>query len=230
MSLILCLETSGEVCSVALFEDSRLLQLAERDEKNIHAAVITLLVKEVLDKEGKEFKDLSAVSVSKGPGSYTGLRVGVSAAKGICYALDIPLLSVNTLQAMAWGFREQHTALEGLFCPMLDARRMEVYTAVFDKSLKFKQQACALILSEGVLGAFVTERIHFFGSGSFKMKPFVHAFVKGSIHEGFRPSAAFLGAFSHQKLLKKEFEDVAYFDPFYLKDFVGTVPRKLFPE
>ena len=167
MALILQIETSTSACSVALSENGKELALAGRTEPNIHASHITLFIDEVMKKASVNYADLSAVAVSKGPGSYTGLRIGVSTAKGLSYALDIPLIAVNTLYAMASGLvsEEMQLSSQHLLCPMIDARRMEVYMALFNDKLNEIEPVQAKILESGSFDHYLGERsiIFFWG-------------------------------------------------------------------
>ena len=148
--LILQIETATAVCSCALSLNGETIALRELNQANVHIEKLTLLIEEVLEAAGRTLKDLNAVAVSMGPGSYTGLRIGVSTAKGLCYALDIPLLAVSTLDAMASGFLEKHPDLqnEALICPMIDARRREVYSAVYAADLSKIEPVAARIIDE----------------------------------------------------------------------------------
>jgi tRNA threonylcarbamoyladenosine biosynthesis protein TsaB len=220
LSLILNIETSTTLCSVSLAEAGKLIASKEVNEGFTHAENLHVFVDEVLKKSGKSVKDLKAVAVGCGPGSYTGLRIGVSAAKGFAYALNIPLISVNTLQTMA-GMAVTKNKSDVLFCPMLDARRMEVYTAIFDKELNFIKETSAQIISEDALSFFTTGKpICFFGDGMPKCKEVLKKIPDSSFMENVIPSAEALAQLSFGKFLKGQFEDVAYFEPFYLKDFL----------
>lgn len=227
MVAILCIETSGEACSIAVFNRDRLIAKTERFEKNVHASAITTLIQEALLQAGLTLNQLRAVSVSKGPGSYTGLRVGVSTAKGLCYALNIPLIAIPTLHAMAWGYKtENRMDTAALICPMIDARRMEVYTEILNHELQTLMETKAEILTEESFKAYQHKAIHFAGSGAFKMQQFAGLFSQITINQTFLPSATHMGALSWQTYEAGHFENTAYFEPFYLKDFVGTIPKR----
>jgi tRNA threonylcarbamoyladenosine biosynthesis protein TsaB len=222
---ILNIETATQHCSVGLSHGKETISIRESMEKNIHAASVTIFAEEVCREAGIRMKDLDAVAVSMGPGSYTGLRIGVSAAKGFCYALDIPLISVPTLQSLALGAFLGKEDMDALYCPMIDARRMEVYTALYDQNNAEVRETEALIIDED---SFTEEaansRIYFFGDGAWKCKESLEP--KGMIFlEDIQPSAANLGAISYKKFKAREFEDLAYFEPFYLKDFIAGKPR-----
>ena len=224
MALILQIETATQTCSVALAEDGKLLHLVEKTEKNIHAAVITLFIEELLQKSNKKFSDLDAVAVSMGPGSYTGLRIGVSTAKGICFALDIPLIGVNTLEAMSSGFIDNCFSVNknAAFCPMIDARRMEVYCAVFDSENQVILPTEAKIIEDQAFADLFEERvIYFFGDGAAKCEDILSQNLNARVMDDFTNSASFLTKLALDKYLKNRFEDVAYFEPYYLKDFIA---------
>jgi len=224
MPLILHIETATLTCSVALSENGELLNKIEKTERNIHAAVLTVFIKDLLDDSEKKMQDLDAVAVSMGPGSYTGLRIGVSTAKGLCYALDIPLIAVNTLHAMANGFINKcfSVNINTLFCPMIDARRMEVYTSVYDHEVKEKQETAAVIVDENSFRKLLDNHIvYFFGDGAAKCEEILGTHLNARVMDDYLNSAADMVAIAHQKFENKKFEDVAYFEPYYLKDYVA---------
>ncbi len=224
MALILHIETSTETCSVALSEDKQLLNVVEKTEKNIHASELTLFIQQLMRAAKRELTDLDAVSVSMGPGSYTGLRIGVSTAKGLCYALDIPLIGVNTLAAMAYGFMDKYFAVRNhtLFCPMIDARRMEVYTAVFDSERNLVKGTQALIVDQGSFKDLLdTHVVYFFGNGAAKCEGILGSHLNARILDTHVNSASDLLVLAHDKYERKEFEDIAYFEPYYLKDYIA---------
>ena len=228
MALILQLETSSSSCSVALSLNGETLAIKEADERNIHAGSLTLFIQEVMNNAQKSMPDLDAVAVSMGPGSYTGLRIGVSTAKGLCFALEIPLIAVNTLQVMAHGFVSSANPVSAdLLCPMIDARRMEVYTAVYNLQGKEILPVDARIIDENSFSEFLNgSKIVFFGDGAMKCADVLSKNPNASFSAGFRNSAKDMNAIALEKYNRKEFEDVAYFEPYYLKDFVATQPRK----
>ncbi len=228
MTYILNLETSTTVCSVSVTGDEKILSLREIADAKSHASLLIPFITEALDEAGIKTHDLSAIAVSKGPGSYTGLRIGVSTAKGLAYALNVPLISVDTLYSMASGFLSRFPEIardpEALFCPMIDARRMEVYTSVYNADLQELRPIKAEIINQDSFGDLLKEqRVHFFGDGALKCKETIHS-ASAFFHSEFHPSASFMGkiAFTHFK--NSQFENLAYFEPFYLKDFVTTVP------
>lgn len=222
MALILQIETATTSCSVALSGDGNTIAVKELNERNAHASSVTLFIEDVMKAGNYSMKDLDAVSVSMGPGSYTGLRIGVSTAKGLCYALDIPLISVNTLTSMASKMQEQYQAREVLFCPMIDARRMEVYTAVFDKALNELQPVEAKIIDSDSFADLLDQNIVvFFGDGALKCKDVLGANPNAVFVDDFTNSASDMSKLAFRKFGQKQFEDVAYFEPYYLKDFIA---------
>ena len=161
---LLCIETATEICSVALLQDDKLIALRENHEGNAHASQITLLIEAVMKDANIELKNLDAIAVSKGPGSYTGLRVGVSTAKGLCYALDIPLIAINTLESLAHEIIKNNNIQKANFCAMLDARRMEVYCAVFDNQMNSIKKTEAKIIDENSFADLLEiSEVYFFG-------------------------------------------------------------------
>ena len=218
MGLILNLETATTNCSVSLARNGEVLALKENDTPSYsHSEQLHVFIKDCLEEADKNINDLDAVAVSKGPGSYTGLRIGVSAAKGFCYALGVPLISIATLKSMA----SQIKALEEeLIIPVLDARRMEVYAAVFDSELNQVRDTKAQIIDEKSFETYSqNKRTYIVGNGAEKIKPVLDRsnFVyKTEVV----PSAKEMALLSYDKYTKKDFEDVAYFEPYYLKDFI----------
>lgn len=223
MFFILNIETSTKNCSVSLANSGKVVSVKEFAEEGFsHAEKLHVFIEEVLKETQTSFQELKAVAVSKGPGSYTGLRIGVSAAKGICYALNIPLISVDTLEILA----RQVKIEKGIIIPMLDARRMEVYSAAFDKEYNKIMEVQAEVLTQDSYAEF-EENIYFIGDCQEKCKtilkkPNFH-FVSNIIF----PSANEMSILSHKKFINQEFEDVAYFEPFYLKDFMITKKQQL---
>jgi tRNA threonylcarbamoyladenosine biosynthesis protein TsaB len=193
------------------------------NERNIHAEVITLFIDGLLKDAGLNYAQLDAVAVSSGPGSYTGLRIGVSTAKGLCFALDKPLIAVETLEAMADGVvtEMQLSDSNTLLCPMIDARRMEVYTAIFDTNGQRIKPTTAEIIDEHSFSELLSKhKILFFGDGALKCQAILGDNQNASFAD-FSNSAAYLTKKAHEKFLAGDFEDVAYFEPFYLKDFIA---------
>lgn len=222
MSLILHIETTTTNCSVSLSKDGQTIAIKEDNDKNYsHAERLHVYIDEVLRFANTEAQKLDAISVSKGPGSYTGLRIGVSAAKGLCYALGKPLISVPTLQALA---RQVH-ATEGVIIAMLDARRMEVYAAVFDPNNNLIRNTQAQVLDENAFATYLEKgKVYFVGSGVEKTKQLMNHENAVFIDNKF-PSAQYMSTLSDYKFKQKDFEDVAYFEPYYLKDFIALKPK-----
>jgi len=234
MATILQLETATQVCSAAISIDGKTVALKEQMASNIHAGSLTLFIKEVMDLSGLQFADLDAVAVSKGPGSYTGLRIGVSTAKGICFAIDKPLIAIDTLQMMAGGFLAQQKEGEaqkadeykGLTCAMIDARRMEVFTAVFDADLNYRGNTEAKIVDEhSFADELASGKVTFIGDGALKCAAVIQH-PNAVFSELNFNSAANMSTLAYKAYINNQFEDVAYFEPFYLKDFVLTTPKK----
>lgn len=216
MTYILNIETSTKNCSVALAKDGEAVVCKEIAEMGYsHAEKLHVFIEEILSEANLQFSDLNAIAVSQGPGSYTGLRIGVSAAKGLCYALDIPLITVDTLEVLA----SQISIEEGLIIPMIDARRMEVYSAIFDKNYQKIRETKAEILTQESFSE-LNQMIYFVGDSSQKAKTILQKenfiFAENVIY----PSANQMTKKSYTLFTKNLFEDVAYFEPFYLKDFM----------
>ena len=217
--LILQIETATASCSAALAENGKTIAVKELNEKNIHAGSITLFIEDVMQQAGKAMKDLDAAAVSKGPGSYTGLRIGVSTAKGLCYALDIPLIAVNTLQAMAAGVASIADFDEkAFFCPMIDARRMEVYTCLYDLDMNEVVPPAAMILDENSFSNELRDNIILFcGNGSKKWQNLcMHTHA---VFADVTQNVADLAESAAKKFGKGAFSDLAYTEPAYLKNF-----------
>jgi len=226
MGPVLCLETSSGICSVAIGNDGRILSCHESEEKNAHSTQLTGLIDKALCEAGLVLTNLKAIAVSMGPGSYTGLRIGVAATKGFCYALDRPMIAVPTLKALALGMREIAGSGASLLCPMLDARRMEVYTAVYDKYLNEIRPISAEIITGGSFADLLeTNRMIFAGEGASKCKTLLSFHEHSSFIDNFTLSARFLYPLALEKFSLGAFENLAYFEPYYLKDFVAGKPR-----
>ena len=222
--MILCLETATPVCSVALNESCCTIALRETEGQNAHSEKITNFIREVMEVAEIDYKQLDAVAVSKGPGSYTGLRIGVSTAKGICYAVSKPLIAVETLHAMAYGMVDTFPETS-LRIPMIDARRMEVYAAIFDENLNKIKDTEAVIVDENSFSDLKKDhQIYLFGDGADKFAELFEKDEKITVVKDFHCSAKYMNIIAQQKLNNKDFVDVAYFEPFYLKDFVPGTP------
>jgi tRNA threonylcarbamoyladenosine biosynthesis protein TsaB len=214
MSLILNIDTALGRASVCLSDHGESKQLLVLDEPQAHAASLHQGIASILENNKLKPADLEAVGVSIGPGSYTGLRVGLSAAKGLCYALQIPLVAIGSLKIIALAARDEETKF---ICPMIDARRMEVFTALYDSSLREIISPCAMIIDENSLGLFPTDPILFCGSGSKKIQPFVKNDL-ASFSETVS-DATHLGILSNSAFQQQEFADLAYTEPLYIKEF-----------
>jgi tRNA threonylcarbamoyladenosine biosynthesis protein TsaB len=229
--MIICLETATNICSVALCDGIRVISLLESDELKSHASQLTVYIDKILKEHHLSAGDLNAVAVSKGPGSYTGLRIGVSVAKGIAYGASIPLIGIETTLAMSWGikasrFFNESTDRETLFCPMLDARRMEVYYAIYDSSGKKIKDISAEVINKESFSAFPeSQKIIFFGDGALKCKEVINR-NNAIFADDFKMSASHMLNPVNEAYNDNRFEDVAYFEPFYLKDFITSKPRK----
>ena len=219
MALILNIETATKNCSVSLAEGKELLHLKEvNDGSYSHGEMLHVYIDEIIKKANKKLTDLDAVAVSMGPGSYTGLRIGVSAAKGLCYSLDIPLISVSTLASLASTLKVEKDAL---IIPLLDARRMEVYSSIYDSNYHQIREIKAEIITESSFATYLeNKKVYFLGDGADKCKRTI--LHKNAIFlDDYFPSAKEMVRFSSQKFENKDFENVAYFEPFYLKDFIA---------
>jgi len=226
MAIILQIETATPVCSVAIAKDGKLIAFKEILKENSHSSLITVMIDELLKELGLTPKQLDAIAVSKGPGSYTGLRIGASVAKGMCYALDIPLIAISTLKALAWGIREEYgNNANTLYCPMIDARRMEVYATIVDADLHAIIEDVPVILDDNSFSELLKENtIVFAGDGSEKSKTVLTSQNARFIDT--LASARWMCELSESAYQSKTFADTAYFAPFYLKEFQTTVPRK----
>lgn len=228
MALILSIETSTTVCSVALHDEGETIAFLEEQKPNSHAAVLTVLIEKLLSDQKIPIEKLDALAISSGPGSYTGLRIGVSVAKGICFAIGKPLIAIPTLQIIAAYAVSLFPAFgsQALFCPMIDARRMEVYSALYTSDLKvFRSVEAEIITSESYQSVLAENSILFCGNGSQKCQEVIHHKNAHFLPDVYAP-ASMMGKLAFEKYNQKDFEDVAYFEPFYLKSFVATVPKK----
>ncbi|MCW0483610.1 tRNA (adenosine(37)-N6)-threonylcarbamoyltransferase complex dimerization subunit type 1 TsaB [Prolixibacteraceae bacterium A06] len=232
MALILNLESSTEICSVALSRDGEPVDFLESDEGQNHARLLSVFAQELMQRNQLKFDQLDAVAVSSGPGSYTGLRIGVSLAKGICYANQIPLIAISPLQAMSAHVLAQRQALglpdshELILCPMIDARRMEVYTARFNERLEELHPVSAEIIDENIFSELEHQiPVVYFGNGAAKCQPVVNRPNTWFVDD-IRTSAQFMCSLSHKAFENKVFEDLAYYEPFYLKDFIAGISQK----
>ena len=233
MPLTLGIETGTDICSVALCRNGRLISLRESTEGRHHAQNLGIYIEEIFREIGIDAEELDAVAVGMGPGSYTGLRIGVSMAKGLCYGTGKPLIAVSSLKAMACVALEDHDAgildvenMEQAFlCPMIDARRMEVYAQVFDSALNPQTEVEAMIVGEDSFADILARReLVIFGSGAPKCEAVIRNPNLRAV--SVYPSARGMAGLAEEAYRAKDFADVAYFEPFYLKDFVVTASRK----
>lgn len=218
MAVILCLETATTNCSVGIAKDGKLLAIKEDNSKGYsHAEKLHVFINEILRETNLSVDELDAVAVSKGPGSYTGLRIGVSTAKGLCFSLDIPLISVPTLDLLAEQLDEEN----GFIISMLDARRMEVYSAVYDAELNQVRETKAEVLDENSFAGYLeNSKVHFIGNGVAKFKDICEN-PNAVFHKQKFPSAKEMAKIAELKYKISDTEDVAYFEPYYLKDFIA---------
>lgn len=224
MSWILCIDTTTENCSVALAKNGTLFAAKEQREGQQHAGLLTLFIENLLEKASIEAKDLSAIAVSDGPGSYTGLRIGAATAKGLCYSLDVPLIAVDTLKALAFEVTKSQVAENNeddfYYIPMMDARRMEVYTAVYDRNMNEIETKHAKIIENNSFENYLSQKkVLFFGNGAFKCKPILIHSNATFIEEAYF-TATNLTSLAYQSFVEADFEDIAYYEPFYLKKYL----------
>jgi tRNA threonylcarbamoyladenosine biosynthesis protein TsaB len=229
--MIICIETSTSICSVALCDRNGVVALKEDSSGKSHASLLTVFIEELLKENGVEADNLEAIAVSKGPGSYTGLRIGVSVAKGIAYGSGLPLVAVDTTLSMLHGFKEtmgdKYLFTDAdLFCPVIDARRMEVYTSVLRGDGTIIRETCAEIITEDSFPEIpATGRGFLFGNGAEKC---VGTLTRNNIviETGYLVSAKSIYREAYRKIGLQQYEDIAYFEPFYMKDFIATKPVK----
>jgi len=233
------MDTATSICSVAVAEAGRLMAFKESSVKNLHASNLNVFIEELLKSTGISFAGLDAIAISMGPGSYTGLRIGVATAKGLCYALDKPLIAIPTLKAMALGMRldtlSSAPSPAGLtadkvragsggwcYCPMIDARRMEVFCAVYDENLHEIGETRAEIIQEHSFNQLLQrQHVVFAGEGVEKCKPVLKNNRNAIFIDGFNNSSTFMVPLAEEKFQYGEFENLGYFEPFYLKDFIA---------
>jgi tRNA threonylcarbamoyladenosine biosynthesis protein TsaB len=234
MAVILNIESATPLCSVALSIHGKVLLERETNEEKSHASRLTVFIQEILAEQGIKIADLDAIAVGKGPGSYTGLRIGISAAKGLCYGADKPIIAVSTLRILLQQILSNptHTMAkilakpDTLLCPMIDARRMEVFTCLYNTRAEEVEPIAARIIDQDTYSAwFSSHNIVFFGSGMDKCRTVLHD-KKALFVAGIQPHAASLAPLAEEKFNQGAFEDVAYFEPFYLKDFIASTPKK----
>lgn len=227
MPLLLSIDTSTRGCSVALHQDGQLLSNYDLLAEKSSSGMLTSLIHNAVEQAGFQLADVDAFAVAQGPGSYTGLRIAVSTAKGLCFALDKPLIAINTLEAMTLQVKDFYPA-NYLFCPMIDARRMEVYCAVLNANGEFIEDTQAKIIDQQAFEAVLTEQsIVFFGDGAKKCQSVLGENPRALFPQQLIfPSAKTVGELAWQRYQQQLFEDVVTFEPFYLKDFMATTPKK----
>ncbi len=224
MALILNIETATPTLSVSLSKDGKNIAGKTINKQNSHAELITVFIEEVIKEANLTISDIEAVAVSKGPGSYTGLRIGVSVAKGICYAQNIPLIAIDTLAALAYGISLQIEEAENnaIICPQIDARRMEVYDALYKNNGELIRDVEATIVDENTyLQSLENQKVYFGGTGTEKCQPVI--LHKNAVFiNDLTPSSEYMATLAEKKYQERSFEDTAYFEPFYLKTFVAA--------
>jgi tRNA threonylcarbamoyladenosine biosynthesis protein TsaB len=226
LALILNIETATTACSVSFSDGEKIIGIKEMNNGYSHSENLHVFIAEIMKEKDIFASDIEAVAVSKGPGSYTGLRIGVSAAKGFAYAMSIPLIGINTLESMTKGIILREKA-DAVYCPMLDARRMEVYCAAYDKQLNEILPTNAKVIDEKTIFDFQSDKpLIFFGDGVAKCASFIKQLPGARIIPDVYPSAQYLALLSAKAFHEKRFEDVAYFEPYYLKDFFTNTPQK----
>ena len=229
MALILNIDTSSAVCSVCLAEDGELVSERNDLSENKHASRLTTLIKELIEDQKIRLKDISAVAISSGPGSYTGLRIGTSVAKGICYGLNKPLISVSTLQGLAHRMSELKPDESGIYIPMLDARRNDVYMAIYDNSNNAIENDKFETISvdfQRIISSYNVKNVYLGGSGSAKVKIICLNTEFGTVIENLICVASNINTISYKRYEEGVFEDVTYFEPYYLKEFEGRMKIK----
>lgn len=226
MAIILNIDTSSTVCSVCLAEDGHIIAERTDTSENRHASGLTTLISEMIEERGLALRDLSAVALSSGPGSYTGLRIGASVAKGICYGLDKPLISVSTLQGLAYMMAKKFTDTNGVYVAMLDARRDDVYMSIYDFDNIIVEKdtfATANVVFADIMATYSEKNVYFGGPGALKMKLICLNNEFGTVIENLICVAGNINALSYKRFQNNEFEDLTYFEPFYLKEFEGRM-------
>lgn len=225
--MILCIETATNTCSVALCDSHGMLGIKESTEERSHASMLTVFIRELMAEQSIDASQLNAVAISLGPGSYTGLRIGVSVAKGMAYALNIPVVAVNTLESMYWSVKDLPSAnTTDLFCPMIDARRLEVYSALFNRDGNIVRETGAHVIdAQHLEKELENNRILIFGNGADKCRDIIKN-PNASFLDEYSISASSMYLPAMKAFNEGKFEEVAYFEPFYLKDFIATIPRK----
>lgn len=227
MTNLLCIESSTSICSVALVNNGELIGLEEIQDKNAHSARLTVLIEKILNDNNLKIDQLNAIVISRGPGSYTGLRIGASVAKGLCYALNIPLIAVSTLQAMALQTTKVlhiSSQEDWVIIPMIDARRMEVFSAIYDcKGEELREVKAEIITADSFRD--IHSNIVICGDGATKCRHLFENDQRFIFMDKLLASAAWMVPLAWESFLKESFENTAYFEPFYLKDFIAGIPH-----
>lgn len=227
MSIILNIETATNICSVAISSNNTIIFEKENTTGPFHASLLGVFVSEALAYTRSNEISIDAVAVSCGPGSYTGLRIGVAEAKGLCYGLDIPMIAINTPEVMVNSVINNNSIDdETLLCPMIDARRMEVYAAIYNNKIEEVRDIRADIVDEQTYMEYLNKhKVIFFGNGSDKCQPII-THTNAHFLPDIYPSAKYMASLSAKAFANSSFVDIAYFEPFYLKDFIATTPKK----
>lgn len=226
MAFLLHIESTSTVCSIAISENETLIAIKEVNDGFSHAENLHFFIQDVLKQSGLNINQLGAISISSGPGSYTGLRIGFASAKGLAYALKIPLIKVDTLKSLSKSVIDS-VKRDAYYCPLIDARRMEVYYALHTNDLTELQKPNNLVITQESINIFVLDKaIYFFGDGLEKSKLALNTLKEIYFVENIMPSAKHLIPLAYQKFNENDFEDLAYAEPFYLKDFFFTTPSK----
>jgi len=224
LAYILHIESTSTVCSVAVSDNETLIAIKEINNGFSHAENLHVFIRDLLQQSHLNITQINAISVSSGPGSYTGLRIGFASAKGLAYALNIPLIKVDTLKSLSKSVIDS-VKKDAYYCPLIDARRMEVYYALHTNDLKERQKPNNLVITPESINVFDLDKsIYFFGDGLEKSKPLINTLNDFYFIENIMPSAKHLITLAFQKFKESDFEDLAYAEPFYLKDFYFTTP------
>lgn len=224
MAIILSIDTSTNISSIAIHDAGKLIATQSIHKNKSHSEYLMPSIKNLFEMSDISLNSIDAVAIAQGPGSYTGLRIGTSAAKGLCYGLDARLIAINTLEAMCFGIRK-FQLIDFLLCPMLDARRMEVYCLVMKPDGTIIEDTQAKIIDENSFSSLLkAHKMVFFGGGASKCKSFLASHSNAIFIDDIHPAAEHVGALAWEKYQKKRFEDLAYFEPFYLKDFIANKP------
>ena len=219
MALILNIDTAVDVASICLAKDGKVLSIAKNESQKDHASWLHIAIKEIFEKNNLELGSVDTLAVTRGPGSYTGLRIGIATAKGICFALNKPLISLNTLLVMANAAKDESA---DLLCPMIDARRMEIFTAIYTKGLEIVKDPAAITLNENSFAEYLSNKnICFFGNGSNKFKAIEKS--PQAFFSEIKTDASSMVSLSEKSFTEKKFADLAYAEPLYLKEFYTPV-------